>query len=45
MIESLFYLHSHIVGDIEATCENVAILNSGKVIYNGSTEALAKLSS
>ncbi|HFL3546729.1 TPA: ABC transporter ATP-binding protein [Clostridioides difficile] len=41
--DRIVILSTHIVGDIEATCENVAILNSGKVIYNGSTEALAKL--
>ncbi|MBY2477188.1 ABC transporter ATP-binding protein [Clostridioides difficile] len=41
--DRIVILSTHIVGDIEATCENVAILDSGKVIYNGSTEALAKL--
>lgn len=41
--DRIVILSTHIVGDIEATCENVAILDSGKVIYNGSTEALAKI--
>lgn len=41
--DRIVILSTHIVGDIEATCENVAILDSGKVVYNGSTEALAKL--
>lgn len=41
--DRIVILSTHIVGDIEATCENVAILDSGKVIYQGNTEALANL--
>ncbi|NMB00725.1 MAG: ATP-binding cassette domain-containing protein [Firmicutes bacterium] len=32
---------THIVGDIEATCENVAVLDAGKVIFEGKTTDLA----
>ncbi|MCC0736582.1 ABC transporter ATP-binding protein [Clostridioides sp. ZZV14-6009] len=41
--DRIVILSTHIVGDIEATCENIAILDNGKVIYNGTTEALSKL--
>lgn len=33
-------LSTHIVGDIEATCETIAIMNEGKLLYQGSNEAL-----
>lgn len=33
-------LSTHIVGDIEAACEELAILNEGKVIYNGTVDTL-----
>jgi len=33
-------LSTHIVGDIEATCENVAVLDEGMVIYNGTVSKL-----
>ncbi len=38
--DRIVLLSTHIVGDIEATCENVAILNRGRVIYNGAVEEL-----
>lgn len=38
--ERIVLLSTHIVGDIEATCENVAILNEGKLLYNGTVSAL-----
>lgn len=41
--ERIVILSTHIVGDIEATCENVAILNNGKVIYKGTTAKLSEL--
>ncbi|WP_443659475.1 ABC transporter ATP-binding protein [Clostridium algidicarnis] len=41
--DRIVILSTHIVGDIEATCENIAILNKGKIIYKGKTEELAKL--
>jgi ABC-type multidrug transport system ATPase subunit len=31
---------THIVGDIEAACEKVAVLHGGKVIFNGNLESL-----
>jgi ABC-type multidrug transport system ATPase subunit len=33
-------LSTHIVGDISSTCENVALLNRGKVVFTGSPEEL-----
>lgn len=33
-------LSTHIVGDIEASCENIAIIHEGRVIYNGTVETL-----
>ncbi len=38
--DRIVILSTHIVGDIEATCENVAILNDGKLLYNGTVEKL-----
>lgn len=35
-------LSTHIVEDIETTCEEAAILNEGKIIYNGSINELKK---
>ncbi len=33
-------LSTHIVGDIEAACEDIAILNEGKVLYTGTVNNL-----
>ena len=33
-------LSTHIVGDIEATCQRVAILHDGRVVYNGTVSSL-----
>lgn len=33
--DRVILMSSHIVSDIESTCENLAILNYGNVIYNG----------
>jgi len=33
-------LSTHIVGDIEATCDNIGILDKGKLIYKGNSETL-----
>ena len=33
-------LSTHIVGDIEATCENLAILNEGSILYRGTVSEL-----
>ncbi len=35
-------LSTHIVGDIEATCERIAVLNEGKLLYQGTVEELLK---
>ena len=33
-------LSTHIVGDIEATCENIAVLDRGEIIYQGTVPEL-----
>lgn len=38
--DRIVILSTHIVGDIEAACEDIAILNEGKVLYNGTVEGL-----
>ena len=38
--ERIVILSTHIVGDIEATCENIAILEGGKVLYQGTVDNL-----
>lgn len=38
--DRIVILSTHIVGDIEATCEDVAILNDGKLLYNGTVDKL-----
>lgn len=38
--ERIVILSTHIVGDIEATCENVAIMNCGRILYNGTVSDL-----
>lgn len=38
--ERIVILSTHIVGDIEATCENIAILNEGKLLWNGTLTKL-----
>ena len=38
--ERIVILSTHIVGDIEATCENIAILDEGKVLYSGTVDDL-----
>lgn len=40
--ERIVILSTHIVGDIEATCENIAILDGGKVLYSGTVDNLLK---
>lgn len=34
---------SHIVGDIESVCENVAVLDAGRLLYVGAIEQLAEI--
>lgn len=38
--ERIVILSTHIVGDIETTCEKVAVLNNGKIIFNDTVEGL-----
>lgn len=38
--ERIVILSTHIVGDIESTCERVAVLNMGKIIFNDTVEGL-----
>ena len=38
--DRIVILSTHIVGDIEATCENIAILHDGRLLYNGTVDAL-----
>lgn len=38
--DRIVILSTHIVGDIEATCEDIAILNDGKILYKGTVSDL-----
>ncbi len=38
--ERIVLLSTHIVGDIEATCEDIAVLDQGRVIYQGTVPDL-----
>lgn len=38
--DRIVILSTHIVGDIEAACENIAVLNEGRVLYNGTVEGI-----
>jgi len=38
--DRIVILSTHIVGDIEATCENIAILNDGRLLYKGTVDEL-----
>lgn len=38
--ERIVILSTHIVGDIEATCENIAIMNEGKILWRGTVSEL-----
>lgn len=38
--ERIVILSTHIVGDIEATCENIAIMNDGAVLWQGTVSDL-----
>lgn len=40
--ERIVILSTHIVGDIEATCENIAIMNSGEILWQGTVSELLK---
>lgn len=38
--ERIVILSTHIVGDIEATCEHIAVMDEGKIIFNGTVTQL-----
>lgn len=38
--ERIVILSTHIVGDIEATCEDIAIMNDGKILWQGTVPEL-----
>ena len=38
--ERIVILSTHIVGDIEATCEDIAIMNDGKILWQGTVSKL-----
>ncbi len=38
--ERIVILSTHIVGDIEATCEQIAVLNEGEVLFRGTVSEL-----
>lgn len=38
--ERIVILSTHIVGDAEATCENIAVLDQGEIIYQGTVSEL-----
>lgn len=38
--DRIVILSTHIAGDIEATCEDIAILNDGMVLYSGTVDKL-----
>lgn len=40
--ERIVILSTHIVGDIEATCENIAVLNQGSLLFQGTVTDLLK---
>lgn len=41
--ERIVILSTHIVGDIEATCEDIAVLDEGHIIYHGSVSDLIRM--
>ena len=40
--DRIVLLSTHIASDIESTCDGVAVLNDGKLIFHGSTEELIR---
>lgn len=38
--DRIVILSTHIVGDIEATCENIAVMNEGRLLYQGTVSNL-----
>lgn len=41
--ETIIILSTHIVGDISSTCNQMALLNEGSLIYNGTPDHLVEL--
>lgn len=41
--ERIVILSTHIVGDIEATCEEIAVLNEGKILFRGTINELLQM--
>ena len=41
--DRIVLLSTHIVGDIEATCEEIAVLNQGEIVFRGTVRELLKL--
>lgn len=41
--DRIVLLSTHIVGDIEATCEQIAILDEGKVVFRGTVTELLRM--
>lgn len=41
--ERIVILSTHIVGDIEATCENIAVMDKGEILFHGTVEALINM--
>lgn len=41
--DRIVLLSTHIVGDIEATCENIAVLDQGKICFHGKVTELLSL--
>lgn len=40
--ERIVILSTHIVGDIEATCEDIAIMNNGEILWQGTVSELLR---
>lgn len=43
--DRIVILSTHIVGDIEATCENIAVLDEGEIVFKGTVSSLINLAS
>ena len=41
--DRIVLLSTHLVGDIEATCEEIAVLNQGEIVFRGTVRELLKL--
>lgn len=41
--DRIVILSTHIVGDIEATCEHIAVLDQGEILYNGTVTELINM--